>query len=99
MVGWWSVGLRSWWCRLSLLSGWFLGLSWGLQLWVLHRLLSRGSMLWVGGGVAVMLMLVALVMLLVRVPRAELQVLALLVMPRARALQVMPWWVVLLVVL
>ena len=40
-------------------------------------------MLWVGGSVAVMLMLVALVMLLVRVPLAELLVLAPLVMPMA----------------
>ena len=43
-------------------------------------------MLWVGGGVAVMLMLMALVMLLVRVLPAELRVLPLLVMPMARAL-------------
>ena len=39
-----------------------------------------------GGGVAVMLKFVALVMLLVRVLPVELQVLALLVMPMARAL-------------
>ena len=43
-------------------------------------------MLWVGGGVAVMLLSVALVTLLVRVPPAELRVLAPLVMPMARAL-------------
>ena len=42
-------------------------------------------MLWVGGGVAVMLILVALVMLMVRVLPAELGMLALLVMPMARA--------------
>ena len=42
-------------------------------------------MLWVGGGVAVMLMLVALVMLLVRVLPSELRVLALLLMPMTRA--------------
>ena len=44
-----------------------------------------------GGGVAVMLMLVALVMFLVRPPTAELRVLAQLVMPMATALWVMPW--------
>ena len=40
----------------------------------------------VGGGFAVMLMLVAVPMLLVRVPPAELRVLAPLVMTIARAL-------------
>ena len=41
-------------------------------------------MLWVGGGVAVMLLLMVLVTLLLRVPPAELQVLAgALVMARA----------------
>ena len=53
-------------------------------------------MLWVPGGVAVMLLLVALVMVLVRVPPAELRVLVPLVMSRARALQVMLWWMVVL---
>ena len=53
-------------------------------------------MLGVGGGAAVMLTLVALVMLMVRVPPAVLR--APLVMPMARALQVMNWWMVLLVV-
>ena len=48
-------------------------------------------MLQVGGGAAVMPMLVALVMLL--------RVLAPLLMPMARALQVMHWWMVLLVML
>ena len=43
-------------------------------------------MLWVGGDLAVMLMLVALVMLLVSLPPAELRVLALLVMPMPREL-------------
>ena len=28
--GWWLVGLGSWWCRLSLLLGYFLRLSLGL---------------------------------------------------------------------
>ena len=43
-------------------------------------------MLWMGGGVAVMLMLVALVTLFLRVPPAELRQLVPLVMPMARAL-------------
>ena len=43
-------------------------------------------MLWVCGGVAVMLLSVVLVTLLVRLPPAELWVLAPLVMPMARAL-------------
>ena len=30
VVGWWSVGLRSWWCRSSLVLGQFLRLSFGL---------------------------------------------------------------------
>ena len=57
-----------------------------MQLRVLQRLLSRVWMLWVGGDDTVMLMLVALVMLLVRVPPAELRVLAPLVTPMVRAL-------------
>ena len=73
--------------------------SWRLQLQVLHRLLSRVPMLRQGGAVAVMLMLVALLMLMVRMLPAELWVLAPLVMPIARALQVMLWWMVLLVML
>ena len=56
-------------------------------------------MLRVGGGAAVMLTLVALVMLMVRVLPAVLRVLAPLVMSMARALQVMHWWMVLLVML
>ena len=48
-------------------------------------------MLRVGGGAAVMLTLVALVMLMVRVLCGVLRVLAPLVMPMARALQVMQW--------
>ena len=43
-------------------------------------------MLWVGGGVAVLPLLVVLVTLLVRAPPAELQVLVPPVMPMARAL-------------
>ena len=30
VVGWWSVALRSWWCQLSLVWGYFLWLSLGL---------------------------------------------------------------------
>ena len=43
-------------------------------------------MLWVGGGVALLLLSVVLVTVLVRAPPAELWVLALPVMPKARAL-------------
>ena len=43
-------------------------------------------MLWVGGGVVVMLTLVTLLMLMMRVLQAELRVLAALVMPMARVL-------------
>ena len=49
-------------------------------------------MLWPAGGAAVMLTLVTLVMLMVRVPPAVLR--APLLMPTARALQVMHWWMV-----
>ena len=56
-------------------------------------------MLQAGGGAAVMPMLVALVMLMVRVLPAVLRVLGPLEMPMARALQVMHWWMVLLVML
>ena len=62
---------------------------------MLYRLLSRVSTLWVVGGVAVTLLSVALVTLLVGV-LVKLQVLAPLVMPTARALLVMPWWLVVL---
>ena len=53
----------------------------------------------VDGSSAVMLTLVAMVMLMLRVLSAVLRMLAPLVMPMARALQVMHWWVVLLVML
>ena len=43
-------------------------------------------MLWLGGGVPVLLLPVVLVTLLVRAPPAELRVLGLPVMPMARAL-------------
>ena len=104
VVGWWSVGSPV----LVLLVASGVGVpprqSWRLQVQLLHRVLSRVGMLWVlmlmlrvGGGAAVMLTLVALVMLMVRVPPAVLR--APLVMPMARALQVMNWWMVLLVML
>ena len=51
-------------------------------------------MLWVGGGVPVVPLSVPLVTVLVRAPPVELWVLAPPVMPKARALQVMPWWMV-----
>ena len=51
-------------------------------------------MLWVGGGVAVLPLSVVLVTVLVRALPAELWVLAPPVMPKARALQVMPLWMV-----
>ena len=53
-------------------------------------------MLWVGGGVAVVPLLVLLVTVLVRAPPVDLWVLALPVMPKGRAVQVMPWWMVVL---
>ena len=48
---------------------------------------------------ALMLILVAPVMLMVRMLPAVLRVLAPLVMPIARALLMMPWWMLLLVIL
>ena len=51
-------------------------------------------MLWVGGGVAVVPLSVVLVTVLVRAPPVELWVWAPPVMPKARALHVMPWWMV-----
>ena len=56
-------------------------------------------MLRLGGGVALMLALVALVMLMVGVLPAVVLVLAPLVMPMARALQVMHWRMVAVVML
>ena len=51
-------------------------------------------MLRLGGGLPVVPLLVVLLTVLVRAPPVELWVLALPVMPKARALQVMPWWMV-----
>ena len=51
-------------------------------------------MLWPGRGVAVVPLSVVLVTVFLRAPPAELWVLAPPVMPKARALQVMPWWMV-----
>ena len=70
--GWCLAGLWSWWCRLSLVLGFLLRLSLGLYWQVLHPLWSRVSMLWVGGGVAMLPLSVVLVMVLVRAPPREL---------------------------
>ena len=104
VVGWWRVGSPV----LLVLVASGVGVaprkSWRLLLQVLHRVLSRVGVLWVmmlmlrvGGGAAVTLTLVALVRLMVRVLPAVLGALARLVMPKVRALQVMHWWMVLLV--
>ena len=86
-VGWWLVGLPV----LVVLVASGIGVA-SRQSWRLQWLRS-------GVGAAVMLMLVALVMWMVRVLPAVLRVFAPLVMPMARALQVMHWWMVLLVML
>ena len=70
--GWCLAGLWSWWCWLSLVLGYFLRLSLGLQWQVLLRLWSRVSMLRVGGGIAVLPLSVVLVLVLVRAPPGEL---------------------------
>ena len=66
--GWCLAGLWSWWCRLSLVLGYFLQLSLGLWWQVLVRLWSRVSMLPMGGGVAVLPLSVVPVLVLVGAP-------------------------------
>ena len=101
-VGWWSVGSTVLVVFLASGAGVAPRQSWRLQLQVLHQVLSRVAVLYVmmlmlrpGGGAGVMLTLVALVMLMMRVLPAVLRVLAPLVMPMARLLQVMHLWMVL----